>query len=191
MAALKQIDANRRNAKKSTGPKTPEGKATSSRNALKHGLLSRLSRDVVLPNEDPDGQFPVLCEELLLDWDPQSATECLLVEDLVAVTWRLRRCRRIEYGNFELLGGDATDRVWGNPEPPPRDQLHAIGSFILGSAYGAGAMTFDLLQRYESNLRRARASLIRQLKELRGERRPGAGRNRGRTIACPFEASPG
>ena len=50
MATEKQIQANRNNAKKSTGPRTEQGKAASSQNALKHGLLAR---DAVLPGEDP------------------------------------------------------------------------------------------------------------------------------------------
>ena len=50
MTTEKQLRANRKNAKKSTGPNTPEGKARSSKNALKHGLLAR---DAVLPGEDP------------------------------------------------------------------------------------------------------------------------------------------
>jgi hypothetical protein len=49
MTSEKQIQANRRNALKSTGPKTPEGKAAVRHNALRHGLLSR---DVLLPGED-------------------------------------------------------------------------------------------------------------------------------------------
>ena len=49
MTSDKQADANRRNARKSTGPKTPEGKAAVRLNALKHGLLAN---DVLLPGED-------------------------------------------------------------------------------------------------------------------------------------------
>ncbi len=51
MASHKQIDANRRNAARSTGPKSPEGKAIVSRNATRHGLTS--SRAIILPDEDP------------------------------------------------------------------------------------------------------------------------------------------
>ena len=49
MTSEKQAEANRRNALNSTGPKTPEGKAAVSHNALRHGLLSR---DILLPGED-------------------------------------------------------------------------------------------------------------------------------------------
>ena len=51
MTSEKQAEANRRNALKSTGPKTPEGKSTVRHNALRHGLLSR---DILLPGEDED-----------------------------------------------------------------------------------------------------------------------------------------
>ncbi len=49
MTSQRRLEANRRNALKSTGPKTPEGKAAVRLNALKHGLLSR---DILLPGED-------------------------------------------------------------------------------------------------------------------------------------------
>ena len=49
MTTARQIVANRRNARKSTGPRTPAGKAIVRKNALKHGLLSR---EVILPDED-------------------------------------------------------------------------------------------------------------------------------------------
>jgi hypothetical protein len=49
MATQKQIEANRRNAQKSTGPKTEAGKATAKFNALKHGMTAEVA---VLPHED-------------------------------------------------------------------------------------------------------------------------------------------
>ena len=51
MTSLAKIESNRQNALRSTGPRTSEGKAASSKNALRHGLLSK---QVTLPDEDPD-----------------------------------------------------------------------------------------------------------------------------------------
>ena len=73
MATLKQIEANRRNALLSTGPKTLEGKAAVRLNALRHGLRAHT---VVLPGENPE-QFHQLCEDLEAEWQPQSRTEQL------------------------------------------------------------------------------------------------------------------
>ena len=66
MATPAQIDANRRNALKSTGPKTPEGKAAVSMNSLRHGLRART---VVLPGEDRE-EFNQLCDDLEREWQP-------------------------------------------------------------------------------------------------------------------------
>ena len=60
MTSTKQIEANRRNSLKSTGPRTPEGKAVASLNNLRHGLRART---VVLPGEKPE-EFHQLCNDL-------------------------------------------------------------------------------------------------------------------------------
>ena len=86
----KQLQANRRNAAKSTGPKTPEGKARSRRNALKHGLLA----DQVLITdgdgaEDPH-DFHALLDQFYADHQPASALEKMLVERIAALQCRAR-----------------------------------------------------------------------------------------------------
>ena len=78
MATLKQFEANRRNAQKSTGPKTPEGKAAVSMNALRHGLRART---VVLPGENRE-EFNQLCDDLQVEWNPQSRTEHFYLEQM-------------------------------------------------------------------------------------------------------------
>lgn len=76
MASEAQIDANRRNAQLSTGPKTPEGKAAVSTNALKHGLRSDLYKK---PSLDPE-VFDHLLAELIAEHQPQTITEEVYVE---------------------------------------------------------------------------------------------------------------
>ena len=102
MASEKQIQANRRNAQRSTGPKTPEGKAAVRLNANKHGLRSQ---EVLLPGEDPEA-LKELDENLRAELQPVGELENLLVDGIVAAHWRLRRLRRVEAGVFtwELYG---------------------------------------------------------------------------------------
>ena len=92
MATEKQIEANRLNAQKSTGPKTPEGKAHVCMNSLRHGMRARA---VVLPNEN-EGRFHQLCDELEAEWQPQSTTEMALLEKMAIAQWKLVRAERRE-----------------------------------------------------------------------------------------------
>jgi nucleotidyltransferase/DNA polymerase involved in DNA repair len=96
MASKKQIQANRRNALKSTGPKTLEGKDTARLNATKHGLLSQ---EVLLPGEDEEA-LKELAERLRAELQPVGEMEGLLVERIIDATWRLRRLSRVEAGIF-------------------------------------------------------------------------------------------
>ena len=84
--------ANRANAQKSTGPKTAEGKAKSSLNALKHGLRAE---QLILPNEDPE-----ILQTVVDGWidalQPADAAEAALVERAAMADWRLKRCVRAE-----------------------------------------------------------------------------------------------
>ncbi len=102
MTSAKQVQANRRNALKSTGPKRPEGKDIVRLNALKHGLLSR---EVLLPGED-EAALRELGERLRDELQPVGELESLLVDRIIATTWRLRRLGRVEAGIFtsELYG---------------------------------------------------------------------------------------
>src|SRR6266436_5891039 len=97
MATLKQIEANRRNALKSTGPKTPEGNAAVRLNALRHGLQAR--RCGRLHGEKSE-QFQQLCDDLEAEWQPQTRTEQLYVEQMAVSHFKLRR---MEIGEASLL----------------------------------------------------------------------------------------
>ncbi|UCC30692.1 MAG: hypothetical protein JSU86_00140 [Phycisphaerales bacterium] len=115
----KQLKANRRNALKSTGPRTPEGKERSSRNALKHGLLAR---EVVI--RDGDGaenpaEFDALYERFVDELQPVGVLEEALVERIAVSHWRLRRALRFEVGAVRQLLDEADRPQWvlGLDEP--------------------------------------------------------------------------
>jgi len=97
----RKIEANRRNARKSTGPKTAEGKHTVSRNALKHGIFSKnlLTCDAD-GREDPRDYLQMhaaLCEH----YRPEGDIEKLLLDRIAALTWRLSRVLRCERGQID------------------------------------------------------------------------------------------
>lgn len=89
----KRAEANRQNAKKSTGAVTPEGKAASSMNAVRHGLLSSKA---VLPDEDK-AEYQQMLNGLLNSLEPVGLIEELLVEKVAVAFWKQRR----------LLGAEA------------------------------------------------------------------------------------
>src|SRR4051812_43251247 len=96
MTSDKQVQANRRNAQKSTGPKTLEGKASVRFNAMKHGLFAQ---DVLLPGED-ETALKELSKLLRDELQPVGEMENLLVDQILVAHWRLRRLGRVEAGIF-------------------------------------------------------------------------------------------
>ena len=112
MSSDQQMAANRLNAQRSTGPRTPAGKARVSSNALKHGLTGR---DVVLPGENPD-DFDSFRAGLLTRLNPQGELEGAFAEKIAADLWRLRRVPIFEAmlhrrGCKELLARKAAESV--------------------------------------------------------------------------------
>lgn len=91
MSTAAKIAANRANAKLSTGPRTPQGKARSSRNAVKFGLFSGAFTQ---PGEEPD--YADLHADIRGAFDPQSPEEEAAVEKIFRAVWRLRRCNQVE-----------------------------------------------------------------------------------------------
>ncbi len=99
MSTLKQIEANRRNALKSTGPTTPEGKERSRRNALRHGLTSET---VIVVLEDPE-DYQAFEAAVIADYDAETVVEREMVLRLASILWRLRRATGIETALFETV----------------------------------------------------------------------------------------
>ena len=98
MTSYRQIEANRRNALRSTGPKTEAGKQASRRNAVRHGLTAET---VVGALEDVE-DYKAFEEAITADYDAQSAVERELVLRLASILWRLRRATTMEAGLFEI-----------------------------------------------------------------------------------------
>jgi hypothetical protein len=98
MTSYRQIEANRRNALKSTGPKTEAGKQASRRNAVRHGLTAETVIGALEDAEDYKGFEAAITA----DYDAQSAVERELVLRLASVLWRLRRATTMETGLFEI-----------------------------------------------------------------------------------------
>jgi hypothetical protein len=176
MATEAQVAANRRNAEKSTGPRTAEGKAAVSQNAVKHGLLARHD---VIRGEDQE-EFELYREELFWELEPVGTMESRLAERIVSLAWRLRRAERIQNEAFDaLLTKDISSplarltqslRSRGADQPP--DDLEGCdGDPALGRAVVkdfSSARVLDRLLMYE---RRIESSLYRTMAELQKLRR--------------------
>jgi hypothetical protein len=159
MPSQRQLNANRRNAQLSTGPRTPEGRAAVGLNALRHGLTAQTA---VLPNESPE-EFRELLDAFLAEYQPAGPTETLLVEQMAMASWRLRRMRALETGLFGLRMSQL-----------PRDENAA--TLDLGSrafAYDAsGSRAIESLSRYETRIERSFYRALHELERLRATDTP-------------------
>src|SRR3954452_12545789 len=98
MTSFKQIEANRRNARRSTGPVSEQGKLHSRRNAVRHGLTSETVIGALEDAED----YRAFEAAVTADYDAQSAVERELVLRLARLLWRIRRATTMETGLFQI-----------------------------------------------------------------------------------------
>src|SRR5438477_11199944 len=98
MTTYKQIEANRRNARRSTGPITEEGKLRSRQNAGRHGLAAETVNGAL---EDAEN-YKAFEAAVIADYDAESAVERELVLRLASLLWRIRRATTMETGLFEI-----------------------------------------------------------------------------------------
>jgi hypothetical protein len=138
VTSLKKIEANRRNAAKSTGPVTEEGKERSRRNAVRHGLTA----ETVIGVEDAE-DYKAFEAAIIADYDAQSAIERELVLRLASALWRLRRATAMETGLFQIEADHLS--ASGQParlQPPAREVVYAL--FRSGHSENGGAATGTL-----------------------------------------------
>ena len=195
MTLFKQIEANRANARKSTGPRTEGGKQRSRSNALRHGLTA----ETVITALESAAEYQAFEASIASDYQPCSVTERELVLRLASLLWRLRRSTSFETGLFqiegELMCEQRADVGWRRVPPPEwydeldtkvltvaspsigasdRDQTSSrdldstkelASCFIRAVRLGRGA--FDLLNRYEAVLWRLSSQILFMLQSAR------------------------
>jgi hypothetical protein len=123
MTSIRQIEANRRNARKSTGPITQEGKQHSRCNAVRHGLTAET---VIGALEDVD-DYQAFEAAIIADYDAQSAVERELVLRLASLLWRLRRATTMETGLFEIQAEHLREfRQARQVNPASREAVYAM-----------------------------------------------------------------
>jgi hypothetical protein len=153
----KQIAANRLNAQKSTGPKTPEGRAAVRLNGVTHGLTAET---IVLKGES-EIDFTNLLGSLEAEHDPATPTEEALVVQLAMATWRLRRLYHQEAGFYtcqlQSLVGMQKD-------------LNLDDAGRMGHAAAWSESTLTLFNRQEGRLERTFYRALHELQRLRKER---------------------
>ena len=154
MTTKRQILANRRNAKRSTGPKTAAGKRRSSQNAISHGLLSR---ETLLDGEEPE-VFAAVWDQLLGELQPEGELETYLAGRIIGSIWRMNRVVRIEAGLFN------------QPEFPFSGGPRNIGEIFRLERHG-GSNAFSNLFRYETTVDLAFHRALHSLRLVQADRK--------------------
>jgi hypothetical protein len=123
MTSFRQVEANRRNARKSTGPTTEEGKQRSRCNAVRHGLTA----ETVINTLEDAVDYKAFEAAITADYDVQSAMERELVLRLASLLWRLHRATTIETGLFEIQADHLTEvGRHSRLQPSSREVVYAL-----------------------------------------------------------------
>jgi hypothetical protein len=135
MATEAQIDANRRNCRKSCGPRSEDGKNRSKFNALRHGSRANI---LVLPTED-FGDYEREANAWKLSWRPRNPVEEFLVDQVVNLSWRAKRIDRAQTARL-------ASRIYrGEFEVSDREEetVIALGQRLFRDASGLGALWLE------------------------------------------------
>ena len=152
MSTQSQTEANQANAQRSTGPKTPEGKAASAQNATKHGLSGAFR---VLPNED-QAEFDRLLAAYREEFEPKSEHELFLVEEMAQARWTLSRFRRLESVAVEQLAGAG-------------DHGQSIDQALVSALANGSGKAYTAIKRYGTAAQRAYYKALAELKRCKEE----------------------
>jgi hypothetical protein len=156
-----QLEANRQNAQKSTGPRTEEGKKRCRINATRHGLTGQFH---AFSHEDKRA-FDQHCEGLMADYNPATYREKMLAMSIAEDMWRLNRARALE-NNIFAIGMSGAIGAATNV-----DSAEGHAAACQARVWLADGRNIQLLALYETRIRRNIEKNEKQLKELQAERK--------------------
>jgi len=171
MSTKEQIKANQKNAQKSTGPQTDQGKATVSQNAVKHGLFT----DSVIKGEDP-ADYEAFHDNFLAELFPVGMVETMLAERLISLWWRLRRAERMQNQAIDSMIENQIDNPMakrfnmikchakGIKLGDPRYVIGHLQLGRIGTSDWSDSRVLDRMMLYE---RRIESSMTRIMNELK------------------------
>ena len=172
MATQNQIEANRKNAKKSTGPKTEEGKAIVAQNAIKHGLCTS---DTVIGTENIN-DFNLHADLIIEEIAPVGTMETIITQRIITLTWRLKRAERIQNHTIDTLNPDYDPNrstYWREHHKtavdPARPDLNLILGRIAIDDFSDNRV-LDRLLMYERRIERSFHKTMTQLQRLQHQR---------------------
>jgi len=164
MTTEAQINANRQNAQKSTGPSTPEGKAVVSQNALKHGLFA--VQDVV--TTENQAEFDSMREQMLADLAPAGAMETLLAQRAFSLAWRLKRAETMQAQVIEdMVESHISYERLKLGRQTPKEPRYAPEYLVLGRIAKDDWCGRRLIERFFEYERRIEKSLYKTIAQLR------------------------
>ncbi len=175
MATEAKIIANRRNAQKSTGPRTRAGKAAISQNAVKHGLLAR---QAVISSERRE-DFDIHRDRIISDMVPESPMESILADRIVVLSWRLIRIGCIQAQTIDAMNARNTSSPLTKltksllfkgqdlPQADSSDSAHDLALGLMAIKDFSNSRVLDRLLMYERRIENSMFKTIFELKRLR------------------------
>jgi len=174
-----KVAANRKNALKSTGPTTPQGKRRVAQNALRHGFFSQCLLVKHPDGKEDEGEYAAFYAALRKHYEPMDWLEELWVEKIAVWSWRLRRLIRCESGQiskaladhgYEIQQSKAADSENLGIAPPSNPEIDAMTDHLLLPSNE----DLERLLRYEAMISRQLNHAIAELERLQARRLHGS-----------------
>jgi hypothetical protein len=192
--SARKAESNRRNASKSTGPRTPQGKSWSRLNALKHGVLASQAVITTVEGRPERKAFEQLVDGLAHDFAPVGAFEQVLVQQIAACIWRQRRLLMFENRAAFQSRDNRTFREMNEPqrgmqplyviEKRKMEGVDILDEAGLGLDLPSERDTMRLV-RYEASITRSLRNALAQLQARQQVRRAGGAEAAESAAAAP------